>query len=73
VVQERVGHVRVLLSPRRPPRTSRLAARISARLGGLPVVSIDLVPDIAPGLDGKFRVVRSLVRSAYDDVDWSAG
>jgi hypothetical protein len=55
VVQERVGHVRILLSPRRPPppaATGRLAARISARLGGLAAVSIDLVPDMRPASTG---------------------
>lgn len=58
-------------SPLCPQKVARLQAAVVAFLGQRVVFSIDIVPEIRLEPNGKFRVCRSFVQSAYDEIEWS--
>ena len=75
LLQEREDRVRLYVVPSSAPTHSelhRLHSGVSAVLGTGVMFQVTLVEDIPLERTGKFRVSRSLVRSAYDGVDWGA-
>jgi phenylacetate-CoA ligase len=72
-IQERPDLIRLRVAASRMPTPQRLeqirsdAARL---LGDGVEFQFDLVPEIKQEPSGKFRTARSLVRSAYDGIDW---
>lgn len=57
----------------RPPTSAelqRLEESVALVLGPEVEFQVVLVPEIELERSGKFRVSRSLVRSAYDGIDW---
>ena len=75
LLQERENRVRLYVVPSSAPTPSelhRLHSGVSAVLGTGVMFQVTLVEDIPLERTGKFRVSRSLVRSAYDGVDWGA-
>lgn len=80
LVQERMDRLvlRVVASSELPAGPSAeqvgsVAASIAALLGPSVEIAVDVVPEIALEASGKFRVARSLVRSAYDDTSLPTG
>jgi hypothetical protein len=49
----------------------RLEKSVSAILGPRVEFRLTPVPEIQPDANGKFRVSRSFVKSAYDGIDWN--
>jgi phenylacetate-CoA ligase len=73
VIQEREDRIRVYVAAStRPPagEVRALEQSLAQRLGPAVDVAVVLVDDVPQEPAGKFRVFRSFVRSAYDDVDW---
>jgi phenylacetate-coenzyme A ligase PaaK-like adenylate-forming protein len=73
LVQEREDRVVLRVAPSFAPSPRQLASleeAVSARLGQGVEFQVVLVPEIQIEMNGKFRVSRSLVRSAYDGIDW---
>jgi phenylacetate-CoA ligase len=73
LVQEREDRVVLQAAPSLAPSPRQLASleeAVSARLGQGVEFQVVLVPEIQIEVNGKFRVSRSLVRSAYDGIDW---
>ncbi len=71
LVQEQVDSILLRIAPFRIPTTEELAVFESAMRALLePSVAfrVSIVPELAVEANGKFRVSRSLVRSAYDEV-----
>ena len=55
-----------------PPEVERLQMAIATFLGQQVVFTTEIVPEIQLEPSGKFRVCRSFVHSAYDEIKWSA-
>jgi phenylacetate-CoA ligase len=75
VVQERENRVVLRAVPSVPPSPEQIATvheSLAALLGPGVDLRIDLVSDLEPDVSGKFRIYRSLVKSAYDNIDWNA-
>jgi hypothetical protein len=53
-----------------PQRIAQLTQSVTALLGRDVTFHVMLVPEIHLEPSGKFRVSRSLVKSAYDGIDW---
>lgn len=73
LTQEREDRVVLRVAPSRPLPPERLAAleqTLAGVLGPTVSCSVDVVTEIDLERNGKFRVSRSLVRSAYDRIDW---
>jgi phenylacetate-CoA ligase len=73
LVQEREDRVVLRVAPSFAPSSRQLASleeAVSARLGQGVEFQVALVPEIQIEVNGKFWVSRSLVRSAYDGIDW---
>ena len=72
VVQERVDKVVIRIVPTQTPTAQEIAALrapMAAVLGTAVSVEVQIVPSLALEASGKFRLFRSLVHSAYDDVN----
>jgi phenylacetate-CoA ligase len=72
-VHEREDRIvlRLVLAPGATAERIAELQRSAAELVGPGVtVRVEIVPEIAPGPGGKFRVSCSLVRSNYDEADW---
>ena len=76
LLQERkdriVLHVVASSTPSKTDLT-RLQESITGQLGPEVVFEVILVPNISLEASGKFRVARSLVKSAYDEMQWDEG
>ena len=73
LLQEREDRVLLYAVPSRPPTSAelhQLEESVAPVLGSEVEFQIVLVPEIQLERSGKFRVSRSLVRSAYDGIDW---
>lgn len=75
LVQEREDRITLRVEPRAalpsPDVVAELEARVARPLGPGVTLAIALVPAIEPEPDGKQRISRSLLGSAYDTVDWT--
>ena len=74
LVQEREDRIPLRVEARAAPSpdvVAGLEARVARPLGPGVTVAIALVPAIEPEPDGKQRISRSLLGSAYDTVDWT--
>ncbi|MBA2565782.1 MAG: phenylacetate--CoA ligase family protein [Gemmatimonadetes bacterium] len=75
LIQEQRDRIVLRVAPSAPPSAAQLEVVASAirRLLGTEVrLIVDLVDDLPAEPSSKFRVCRSLVRSEYDGIDWSA-
>ena len=54
-----------------PPEVERLQMTIATFLGSQVVFTTEIVPEIQLEPSGKFRICRSFVHSAYDEIKWS--
>lgn len=73
ITQERTDRVVLRIAPFGTPpaeHVTQVQRSIGHLLGPLVTLDVRLVSEIAVETTGKFRVSRSLVQSAYDDVDW---
>lgn len=73
VTQQRLDSIVMRVVPFHKPSTRELAELVQpiAKLVGPDVqFRVDLVSEIPMDANGKFRVYRSLVRSAYDELEW---
>lgn len=73
LTQERVDRIVLHVVPSRNTPAQRIAQfkqSVTALLGRDVAFHVMLVPEIRPEPSGKFRVSRSLVKSAYDGIDW---
>jgi hypothetical protein len=76
LTQERTDRVILRVVPSATPTAQQLASLQEAGtavLGERVEFQVVLVPQLQLDANGKFRVSRSLVRSAYDGLDWSTG
>lgn len=73
LIQERTDRIVLRVVPSTPPPQQQLVLlekEVSTLLGQGVEFHISLVPEIRLEPNGKFRVSRSLVQSAYDGIDW---
>jgi phenylacetate-CoA ligase len=73
LIQERADRIVLLVAPSTTPPPQELAHLIATATGllGKDVkFSVSLVPEIQVEPSGKFRVFRSLVQSAYNEINW---
>lgn len=74
LIQEQENRIILRVVPSITPTPQKLALiekSITALLGQGVEFRVILVPEIQLELNGKFRVSRSLVKSAYDGIDWN--
>jgi len=73
VTQERLDSIVMKVVPFHRPSTQEMLALVQpvVELAGQDVqFRVDLVPEIPMDANGKFRVYRSRIRSAYDGIEW---
>jgi phenylacetate-CoA ligase len=73
LTQEREDYIVMRLVPSsapKPEELGRLVEAVMARVGPGVEFKVIFVPEIELEASGKFRVSRSLVKSAYDGIDW---
>jgi len=73
LIQEREDRITMRIVPTETPQPEKLALlerSVNALLGSEVEFRVILVPDIQLEQSGKFRVFRSLVKSAYDGIEW---
>ena len=73
LIQERIDRVILRVVPSKTPTPQelvRLEESVKSLLGQGVEFQVILVPEIQLEPSGKFRVSRSLVKSAYDGIDW---
>jgi hypothetical protein len=74
LIQEREDRIALRVVPLVTPTTQelvRLKQSVITVLGQGVEFDVILVPEIQFEPNGKFRVSRSLVKSAYDGIDWN--
>jgi len=73
LIQEQVDRVILWVVPNTTPTNQELVQlekSVTSILGQDVEFRVTLVPEIILEPNGKFRVSRSLVKSAYDGIDW---